>query len=411
MIPVNAMKRRDFLKYSMITPLAAAATKGSAMPRQIMQPDKQSADTVTLFVAGDVMTGRGIDQVLPNPGDPQIFEAYSRSARDYVQLAERANGPIPRSVDFTWIWGDALAALEAAAPDVRIINLETAVTRSGSPWLDKGIQYRMHPDNIPCLTAAAIDCCVLANNHVLDWGYAGLEETLASLAEAGLPTVGAGLDRTAAQAPAVLALPGRGRVLVYAGGLQSSGIPAKWAATREQSGLNLLPDLSEQTVCGIAHGVRAHKRPGDVVVVSLHWGGNWGYTIPAAHTRFAHALIDEADVDLVHGHSSHHPLGLEVYRGRPILYGCGDLINDYEGIRGYGEYRTELALLYLVTLDRARGELVSLEMVPLRRNRFRLERAARDDVDWLSKTLDRESRLLGAQVTRSENMTLQLAWT
>ena len=406
------MKRRDFLKYSTITPLAAAAIrKGFAMPRQNMQPDKQPLETVTLFVAGDVMTGRGIDQVLPHPGDPRIFESYCQSARNYVQLAEQANGPIPRPVDFAWIWGDALATLDAAAPDVRIINLETAVTRTGSPWPDKGIQYRMHPANIPCLTVAAIDCCVLANNHVLDWGYAGLEETLASLAQAGLQTVGAGADRAAAQAPAVLALPGQGRVLVFAGGLQSSGIPVKWAATRERSGLNLLPDLSDHTVRDIAHAVCAHKRPGDVAVVSLHWGGNWGYTIPAAHTRFAHALIDEADVDLVYGHSSHHPLGLEVYRGRPIIYGCGDLINDYEGISGQEEYRTELALLYLVTLDRTRGELVSLEMVPLHRNRFRLNRATRDDVDWLWKTLDRESLLTGARVTRSKNATLRLAWT
>jgi len=381
------------------------------MPRQDIQADKQPLDTVTLFVAGDVMTGRGIDQVLPNPCDPQIFEAYCRSARDYVQLAERANGPIPRPVDFNWIWGDALAALEVAAPDVRIINLETAVTRSGSPWPDKGIQYRMHPANIPCLTAAAIDCCVLANNHVLDWGYAGLDETLASLAQAGLPTVGAGPDLAVAQAPAVFDLPGGGRVLVFAGGQQSSGIPAKWAATCERSGINMLPDLSDHTVNHIAHAVHAHKRSGDVVVVSLHWGGNWGYAIPASHTRFAHALIEAAEVDLVHGHSSHHPLGLEVYRGRPIIYGCGDLINDYEGISGYAKYRTGLALLYLVTLDRARGELVSLEMVPLQRNRFRLEHATHADVEWLSKTLDRESRLLGAQVTRSVNTKLRLDWT
>ncbi len=116
-------------------------------------------------------------------------------------------------------------------------------------------------------------------------------------------------------------------------------------------------------------------------------------------------------MNLVHGHSSHHPLGLEVYRGRPIIYGCGDLIDDYEGISGYGKYRSELALLYLVTLDTAHGELVSLEMIPLHRNRFRLERAARDDVDWLTKTLDRESRSLGAQVTRSEDATLRLTWT
>jgi poly-gamma-glutamate synthesis protein (capsule biosynthesis protein) len=146
-------------------------------------------------------------------------------------------------------------------------------------------------------------------------------------------------------------------------------------------------------------------------MVSLHWGGNWGYAIPAAHTRFAHALIEAAAVDLVHGHSSHHPLGMEVYKGKPIIYGCGDLIDDYEGISGHEEYRIELALLYLVTLDRARGELVALEMIPMRRSKFRLNRATRDDIDWLRKTLDRESRLPGARITRSKNATLRLAWT
>jgi len=406
------MKRRDFIKYSTAMPLAVATScKGSAMPRQNRQADKQPLDTVTLCVAGDVMTGRGIDQVLPHPGDPRIFEAYSRSARDYVQLAEQTNGPIPRAVDFGYIWGDALAALEAAAPAVRIINLETAVTRTGSPWPRKGIQYRMHPANIPCLTAAAIDCCVLANNHVLDWGYPGLEETLASLAAAGLATVGAGAGRAAAQAPALLDLPGRGRVLVIAGGLRSSGIPGVWAATSDRPGVQLLEDLSDRTVGDIANTVRAHKRPGDLVVVSLHWGGNWGYAIPATHTRFAHALIETAGVDLVHGHSSHHPLGIEIYKGKPILYGCGDLVDDYEGISGHEEYRIELALLYLVTLDRGSGELVALEMIPLRRSKFRLNRATGNDIDWLRKTLDRESQPLEARVTRSKNATLRLAWT
>ncbi|MEA2094994.1 MAG: CapA family protein [Pseudomonadota bacterium] len=405
------MKRRDFLRYSAIMPVAAAALhKGVAMPQQITQADKQRPDSVTLFVAGDVMTGRGIDQVLPHPGDPRIFEPWSRSALDYVQLAERTNGPIPRPVDFAYIWGDALAALDEAAPDVRIINLETAVTRKGSPWPGKGIQYRMHPDNIPCLTAAAIDGCVLANNHVLDWGYPGFEETLATLAQAGLTTVGAGSCRAAAQAPAQFAISGQSRVLVFACGLHSSGIPAAWAATASTPGLNLLPDLSENTLNEIATAVREYKRPGDVVVISLHWGGNWGYAIPEEHTRFAHALIDVAKVDLIHGHSSHHPLGIEVYQGKPILYGCGDLIDDYEGISGHEQFRSDLSLLYLVTLDRTSGDLVRLVMIPLRRRYFRLNPATREESGWLRATLDRESRILGARVTQAGTAVLQLNW-
>jgi hypothetical protein len=141
--------------------------------------------SLTLFLCGDVMTGRGIAQVLPHPSDPRLYEPSVASATRYVELAERANGPIVRPVDFAYVWGDALDELERAHPDARIIDLETSVTTSDQRW-DKGIHYRMHPANVPCLTAARIDCCVLSNNHVLDWGYAGLVETIETLRRAGL---------------------------------------------------------------------------------------------------------------------------------------------------------------------------------------------------------------------------------
>jgi poly-gamma-glutamate capsule biosynthesis protein CapA/YwtB (metallophosphatase superfamily) len=88
--------------------------------------------------------------------------------------------------------------------------------------------------------------------------------------------------------------------------------------------VHLLPDFSESTVERVARMVLAIKRPGDVSVASVHWGGNWGFVIPPAHQRFAHALIDRAGIDVIHGHSSHHPRAVEVYRDRLILYGCGD---------------------------------------------------------------------------------------
>src|SRR5512145_2882467 len=117
---------------------------------------------VTLFLCGDVMTGRGVDQILPHPSKPRLFEPYVTSAVTYVELAERAVGPIPRPVGFDYVWGDALAELRRVRPDARIVNLETSVTRSNEAWPDKGIHYRMHPANVPCLTAAGIDCCALA---------------------------------------------------------------------------------------------------------------------------------------------------------------------------------------------------------------------------------------------------------
>jgi poly-gamma-glutamate synthesis protein (capsule biosynthesis protein) len=364
---------------------------------------------VTLFLCGDVMTGRGIDQVLPHPSAPRLYEFSATSARDYVRIAEEKNGPILKPVDFAYPWGDALEELERAAPDARIVNLETAVTRSEDAE-PKGINYRMHPDNVPCLTAAKIDCCVLANNHVLDWGRAGLEETLSALRHAGIRHAGAGHNLADAQAPAVLELPEKGRVLVFGFGTESSGVSRHWRATDRTPGVNVLTDLTEQEVRRVAEHVQAWKRSGDVVVASIHWGENWGYDVPREQARFAHRLIDSAAVDVVHGHSSHHPKGIEVYRNKPILYGCGDFINDYEGIGGYEEYRDDLTLMYFVTLDRTAGRLVRLEMIPMQMRRFRLRRTTPDDAQWLRDTLDRECARRGVKVRLADGQRLSLDW-
>lgn len=395
--------RRRFLKQAglaMLVPFSGGSHTSSSA----------GANSVTLFLCGDVMIGRGIDQVLPYPVDPRLYEPYVKSAIDYVRLAEDANGSISAPVCFDYPWGDALDVWREMAPDARIVNLETAVTNSDDHWEGKSIHYRMDPRNVLCLSAANLDCCVLANNHVLDWGYAGLEQTLSVLHDAGLKTAGVGRNRDQAAAPAVLEAPGKSRIWVFAFGSETSGIPWTWAAQRQRSGVNLLPDLSEKTVERIAGQVRAVKQPGDLVVASIHWGGNWGYQIPDRQRGFAQALIDHAGADVVHGHSSHHPKGIEVYRDRPILYGCGDFLNDYEGIRGYEQFRDDLSLMYFPRFDPASGRLQRFEMAPMQIRRFRLQRASEADARWLSGVLDRESRKLGCRVELGEDGMLALSW-
>jgi poly-gamma-glutamate synthesis protein (capsule biosynthesis protein) len=362
---------------------------------------------ITLFLCGDVMTGRGIDQILPHPSDPTLHEGYVRTALGYVALAESASGTIPRGVAPEYIWGDALAELDRANPDARIVNLETSVTTSND-WIDKGINYRMHPANVACLTVAKIDCCVLANNHVLDWGRAGLIETLDTLHAAGLRTAGAGRNRAEAQAVTALPLARGGRLLVAAYGMPSSGVPAVWAATEDTPGVAVLEDLSDRNVERVARSMRAVKRPGDVVVASIHWGGNWGYGIGRAERRFAHRLIETAGVDVVHGHSSHHPKGVEVHAGKLVLYGCGDFVNDYEGISGYESYRSDLSLMYLPTIDAATGGLLRLELVPTQMKRFRVQRASAEDGQWLADLLSREGRQFGTGARVREDGRLEL---
>jgi poly-gamma-glutamate capsule biosynthesis protein CapA/YwtB (metallophosphatase superfamily) len=290
---------------------------------------------ITLFLSGDVMTGRGIDQILPNHCHPIIYEGYCKSAKQYVELAEKVNGKIPRNVDSTYIWGDALNHLKGINPDLRIINLETSVTTSSEWWKGKGINYRMHPKNINVLTAASIDCCVLSNNHVLDWGYDGLLETLDTIKAAGMKQVGAGRDLQEAIQPAIFNLTdkNKGTVAVYGMGNESSGIPESWCATPEKAGVNFLHSLSTKTVDSIAEQSKSLRRNNTRLIASIHWGNNWGYQIPSTHRQFAHSLIDVGGFDIVHGHSSHHMRGIELYKGKLIFYGCGDFINDYEGIR------------------------------------------------------------------------------
>jgi poly-gamma-glutamate capsule biosynthesis protein CapA/YwtB (metallophosphatase superfamily) len=382
----------------------------AAMPQAGRQPSA-NANAITIFLCGDVMIGRGIDQVLPHPSDPRLYEPYMKTALGYVELAAQANGPIPAPVDFSYIWGDALDVFARVAPDLRIINLETAVTTSDAYWPGKVIHYRVHPANLPCLTAARIDCCVLSNNHVLDWGYDGLSETLAALRNSGVQTAGAGRNLEEAEAPAVLRVAGKGRVLVWAFGAATSGIPQSWAATQDKLGVNLLTDLSDTTVRAIAAKVKKHKQAGDLAVISLHWGGNWGYNVPPEHRRFVHKLLDKAGVDLVHGHSSHHPKGIEVFRERPILYGCGDFLNDYEGISGYEGFRDDLTLMYFATMDPGTGTLLRFTMTPMQLKRLRAHRAATAEAQWLRDMLNREGGKFGTRVALHEDNTLTLRWS
>jgi len=373
------------------------------------RPDEESdrSGALIVFLGGDVMTGRGVDQILPYPGDPRLWESHIGDARTYVSLAEAKNGPIPRPAPFSWPWGDALAAVEGIGPRARIINLETSITTGGEAAPGKEVHYRMNPANLGCLTSFRPDICVLANNHVLDFGRLGLRDTLAALRTAGLQAAGAGNDRDEAYHPVIIPTSDSGRIVLIASGAASSGIPASWAATADTPGVAFLPDLSDSTADHISDRACRAKRLGDVVVVSIHWGSNWGYHVPAAQVGFAHRLIDRG-VDLIYGHSSHHPRPIEVYRGRLILYGCGDLIDDYEGISGDEEFRHDLRLLYFASLDPASGRLAHLTITPMQSRRMRLQHASTADSRWLRQVIEDASHPFATRIDTQADGSLTL---
>jgi len=352
---------------------------------------------VTLFVCGDVMLARGIDQILAEPCDPKLYEPSMDDARDYVAIAEEISGPIPRAAPPEYPWGEALAILDAVRPDARIVNLETSITHRGEHDPEKRIHYRVSPANAACLAAARIDVCTLANNHVLDWGPVGLADTLDTLDRLHIRRCGAGRDLDDAIRPAVIELGDRGRIAVFSVGCSDAGVPPWWSAAEDRSGVHALVDLGEDSTRRLRRAIERWRRPHTIIVLSIHWGPNWGFVIQATHRRFAHHMIDDAGVDLVHGHSSHHVKGIEVHHGRPILYGCGDLLTDYEGITGNEVYRGDLGLMYFVTFDDT-GALARLEMVPTRMHRFRITEAGPKDARWLATTLARTCGALDTSV-------------
>lgn len=362
-----------------------------------------------LFLCGDVMTGRGIDQVLSFPSDPIIYEPYITDARDYIYLAQKKNGLFKIPVPFHYIWGDAIKQFELHNPDFRIINLETSITESKDYWVGKGINYKMNPANVSSLTCAGINCCALANNHTIDWGYIGLLDTIDTLKKADIQYSGAGADIKEAAKPAIL-IKDNTRVLVFSVGTESSGIPIQWEADSNRPGVKLLHTLNPEEVHFVGKWINMYRKPDDIVILSIHWGANWVFRIPSSHIRFAHALVDNGYVDIIHGHSSHHVLAMEIYKEKPVLYGCGDFVNDYEGIDSLQIFRDDISMMFFITLNTDNKELMDVTLVPLIKYQFSLKTPSEEDFNYMESDLNQRGEQFKNRVNRSQNGSFSLQW-
>jgi len=355
------------------------------------------------------MTGRGIDQILPYPSNPELKEPFVKDARDYIIFAEEVNGKINYPVSFDYIWGDALKELEKEKVDIRIINLETTITTSNN-FLPKGINYRMNPRNIDVLKVFKVDVACLANNHILDFGEEGLLETIETLKKNGILTVGAGKNIEEASKPAVIKIDPfqkvrveseKVRVIIFNYADVSSGVPIWWKAEKNKAGVNLLTEDVSKLIAKYLDVARPN-----IVIFSIHWGPNWGYEISEEERNFAHRLIDEANIDIVFGHSSHHFKGIETYKGKLIIYGAGDFINDYEGIGGYEEFRGDLVLGYVVEIKNLK--INKLILLPFRIKKFRLNYCTDEEIDWIFNVLKRESKIYGRMIKENKRIVIEL---
>ena len=309
---------------------------------------------------GDNMLGRAVQLTLPyqTPGDADIRD--SQTANDYlVGIVPTEDVGLIRewNKDGRYLWGDVPVDL---GEDLRILNLEAAPTLSIDTDQDKGILYHVDLRNLPLVFSRFKRpmLVTLGNNHAMDMGRRALvEETLPKLGN----VIGVGRDgREAYRGRRV------GSVEVWAFAAGCAGVPADWAATQNRAGVAYLPPiLSSESVETAFKIIQKSMGPSDKFkVVTIHWGPNWASPGDGQEfrRRLAHRLIDELGVHLIHGHSSHHVRGIELYRGRLILYGAGDLVNDYEQIPHPG-YDTAGAV-FVVDLDDASFELRNLTVIP-----------------------------------------------
>jgi poly-gamma-glutamate capsule biosynthesis protein CapA/YwtB (metallophosphatase superfamily) len=315
-----------------------------------------------LALTGDVMLGRGVDEAL---------------------RAERPEEP----------WGDLLPLLHDA--DVRVVNLECAITAGERRWsrTRKAFHFRARPSAVDVLRAARIDACSLANNHVLDFEESGLLDTIGHLDRAGIRHAGAGRDLEEASRPALVAA-GGGRVALASA---TDNEPA-FAAGPDRPGTNYLPvSLEPSVLARVGAMLSAARRIGaDTVVFSNHWGPNMRERPTARFRAFARAVID-LGADVYHGHSAHLVQGVEIYRGKPILYDTGDLLDDYAVDP---VLRNDRSVLFRLAMDG--GRLVAMELVPVKLGFARADRAGGLEGEAILDRMERLSGELGTAFARRE---------
>jgi poly-gamma-glutamate capsule biosynthesis protein CapA/YwtB (metallophosphatase superfamily) len=266
------------------------------------------------------MNGRKDD--LQSRLDPEPYRMKLVFVGD-VMLGRLVNDRL-RHVHADYPWGNTKALFRSG--DWRACNLECLISDKGRPWsrTHKVFHFRSDAKNVAVLKDAGIDAVSVANNHTLDFEYDAMLEMVSLLDRVGIHHAGAGASLADATRPAICNVKGTAIGLIA-----FTDNEPEWEAGAQRPGLFYLPiDLTDERAKLLLAMVHQTRKLADLVIVSAHWGPNWGYEPLAAHVRFAHALID-AGADIIFGHSGHVFQGVELYKHRPIMYCTGNFIDDY----------------------------------------------------------------------------------
>jgi poly-gamma-glutamate capsule biosynthesis protein CapA/YwtB (metallophosphatase superfamily) len=317
-------------------------------------------EAVRIGLTGDVMLGRNVDE------------------RQQCRPAEV-------------VWGNVLDRLRGL--EGLFINLECCLSTRGERWTrtHRPFHFRADPEwAIQALTAADVDCCALANNHLLDFGDVALADTIDHLDGTDIAHTGAGRDIEEALEPACVSLDGFDVAVVsltdntpeYAADEDSHGIVRVECDIENDRTRNLVGEALS----------RAKERNPDLLVASLHWGPNMVEEPPAEFEAFGHWLVDQG-VDLVHGHSAHVFQGIDVYDGVPILYDTGDFVDDYAIDR---DLRNDRSFLFEVRVDSNAG-VTELRLLPTEIDDCRVHEASQEVTRWCRERMRALSDSFGTE--------------
>lgn len=202
--------------------------------------------------------------------------------------------------------------------DLVFANLECPLSDRGSP-VQKTYTFCACPAAVEALALSGINAVSLANNHILDYGPEALLDTLALLDAQGIAYAGAGPDAELARRPALLEINGIKVALLAYSGAFGETYPA-WRPAPVKPGPAFYEDRD-----AFARDIERASRAADVVIVSMHWGDEYTYTVNREQREMGQLAVDSG-ANLVLGHHPHTPQGIEIYRGKPVVYSLGNFL-------------------------------------------------------------------------------------
>lgn len=274
--------------------------QASPSPAGKLTTDDKKAQSIKIVAVGDILLGRGVGFRL------------------------KANGK-----SFTYPFEKVVNILKEG--DIIFGNLEEPITSStkGLTNIDAGGKYVLKNDveAFEGIKYAGFNLLNLANNHILDFYEEGLNETINILDKHEIAHAGAGKNLSEARKPAIIERKGiKVGMLSYTDMsevLYMGNPPLKFIAGEGKAGV--APRYEDYRY--LKEDIEALRKEVDIVIVSLHWGIEESFEVTSSQREYAYNLLD-CGADIILGHHPHQFQGIEIYKGKPIIYSMGNFIFD-----------------------------------------------------------------------------------